>query len=69
MTGDIDVYGVFFPAFLLATAIAFAVVLVLRRLARLLPAGAGVWHRPLFTLATYTLVLHAVVAVSALWIP
>lgn len=68
MIGDIDIYGVFVPAILLLAIAAFAIVLVLQRLARLLPARAGVWHRPLFTLATYALILHVLVVATSFWV-
>lgn len=68
MIYDIDIYGVFVPAILVWGGIAFFLVLALHRLTRRLPVRTVVWHRPLFTLATYAVILHAVVLISSGWI-
>lgn len=61
MNGQIDIYGVFVPSLLLLAIVAY----VLNRLASRLIARAGiyrhVWHRPLFDLALYILILGLLV--------
>jgi hypothetical protein len=64
MTGEFDLYGVFVPSLAAWMGLAFVLLLPLRRLL----ARAGfyrlVWHRPLFDLALYVLLLGAVVALA-----
>lgn len=66
MTGEVDLYGIFVPGLALATLAAFAVNAVMRRLL----AGIGfyrlVWHRPLFDLALYVVILGGLVALAGL---
>ncbi|WP_290688605.1 MULTISPECIES: DUF1656 domain-containing protein [unclassified Haematobacter] len=61
MNGQIDIYGVFVPSLLLLAIVAY----VLNRLASRLIARVGiyrhVWHRPLFDLALYILILGLLV--------
>ncbi|PPQ30086.1 DUF1656 domain-containing protein [Rhodopila globiformis] len=67
MIGEIDIYGVFFPPLLVWMAVAFLITVALTRLA----AGRGlfrlVWHRPLFELAAFVIVLGTLVIVSVFW--
>ncbi|KAB1069959.1 DUF1656 domain-containing protein [Methylobacterium planeticum] len=64
MTGELDLYGVFIPGLAAWMLIAFAVSVPLRRIL----ARAGfyrlVWHRPLFDLALYVVLLGIVVSVA-----
>ncbi|WP_336489888.1 DUF1656 domain-containing protein [Methylobacterium nigriterrae] len=64
MTGELDLYGVFVPSLAAWMLLAFAISLPLRRAL----AWAGfyrlVWHRPLFDLALYVVLLGAVVSVA-----
>ncbi|CAO4155827.1 DUF1656 domain-containing protein [Methylorubrum thiocyanatum] len=64
MTGELDLYGVFVPSLAAWMLLAFAIGLPLRRVL----AWAGfyrlVWHRPLFDLALYVVLLGAVVSVA-----
>lgn len=64
MTGEVDVYGVFVPWFLLWIGAALPLTAVLRRLLRWSGFYRLVWHRPLFDLALLVIVLGAVIAVS-----
>ncbi|OWJ77794.1 DUF1656 domain-containing protein [Haematobacter missouriensis] len=61
MNGQIDIYGVFVPSLLVLAIVAY----VLNRLASRLIARVGiyrhVWHRPLFDLALYVLILGLLV--------
>ncbi|CAO4178629.1 DUF1656 domain-containing protein [Methylorubrum aminovorans] len=64
MTGEFDLYGVFVPSLAAWMLIAFAVSLPLRRLLAWTGFYRLVWHRPLFDLALYVVLLGAVVAVA-----
>ncbi|WP_342111129.1 DUF1656 domain-containing protein [Methylobacterium sp. SI9] len=61
MMGEIDLYGVFVPGLALWMAIAFALSLLLRRLLAASGFYRLVWHRPLFDLALYVVLLGGVV--------
>jgi hypothetical protein len=61
MTGDLDVYGVFLPALFAWMLLAFAISLPLRRLLAWSGFYRLVWHRPLFDIALYVVLLGAVV--------
>lgn len=64
MSSDLDLYGVFIPSLAAWMLVAFLICLVARRSL----AWAGfyrlVWHRPLFDLALYVVVLCLVVSVA-----
>jgi hypothetical protein len=64
MTGEVDVYGVFVPWFLVWAGAALPLTAVLRRLLRRLGFYRLVWHRPLFDLALLVIVLGAVAAIA-----
>lgn len=57
---DIDLYGVFVPALLVWAVVALLVNLVLRRLIGALGLYRLVWHRALFNVALYAVLLGAV---------
>jgi protein AaeX len=66
MTGEFDIYGVYFPAFVVVAAIAFALQLAIKRI---LDAGGVyrfVWHRALFDLALYVILLGVVTAAATI---
>ena len=67
MIGEINIDGVFVPSFGILMLVAFVLTWAVRRL--LVAAGAYhlVWHRALFDLALYVMLLGAVAGVSA-WI-
>ncbi|WP_298966784.1 DUF1656 domain-containing protein [uncultured Methylobacterium sp.] len=69
MIGQIDLYGIFVPALLAWALVALLLVVPLR----LLLARAGfyrlVWHRPLFDLALYVVVLGLVVHLAPRFVP
>ncbi|MDR3436530.1 DUF1656 domain-containing protein [Telmatospirillum sp.] len=69
MIGEIDIYGVFFPSILVWVAIAFGVISLFHRATRRFSIRPFVWHLPLFNVATFTIVLGAVVALTSLWMP
>lgn len=64
MTGEIDLYGVFVPRLAAAMLIAFLLSLVLRRALTATGFYHLVWHRPLFDLALYVILLGCVVAAA-----
>ena len=69
MTGEFDIYGVYFPAFIIFAGIAFLLQLAIKRLFDRLGVYRFVWHRPLFDLAIYVILLGAVTALGASVLP
>ena len=69
MIGEFDVYGVYFPLFIVAVVITFILYLVVRRLFDSLGVYRFVWHRPLFDLALYVIMLGVVTAAGASLLP
>ena len=64
MTGEIDLYGVFVPSLAAWMLIAFALSLPLRWLLARSGFYRVVWHRPLFDLSIYVVLLGLVVSVA-----
>jgi hypothetical protein len=64
MIGEIDIFGVFVPSILVLMFIAYLINLVLRTVLTRTGLYGLVWHRTLFDLAIYVLVLGLVVIVS-----
>lgn len=64
MTGELDIYGVFVPSLTAWMLLAFLISLPLRRVLALSGFYRLVWHRPLFDLALYVVLLGAVVSVG-----
>lgn len=69
MIGEIDIYGVYFPVFVVFAAIAFLLQLVIRRLLDACGFYRFVWHRPLFDLAIFVILLGVVTAGGATMLP
>ena len=69
MIGEFDIYGVYFPAFAVFAAIALMLQLVLNRLLRTFGVYRWVWHRALFDLAIYVILLGVVTAAGASILP
>jgi hypothetical protein len=68
--GEFDIYGVYFPAFAIFAAIAFLLqVLVINRFLRSIGFYRWVWHRALFDLAVYVILLGFVTAAGASILP
>ncbi|WP_454727041.1 MULTISPECIES: DUF1656 domain-containing protein [Cupriavidus] len=63
LNAELDLYGVFVPMLLALMLLAFAVTAGLRALLARLGFYRLVWHRSLFNLALYLIVLGGVVAV------
>lgn len=57
MTGDIDVYGVFVPTLLVLMLVTYGVFLLLHQVLNTLHFYRLVWHRALFNVALYTVLL------------
>jgi hypothetical protein len=64
VNGELDLYGVFLPGLAAAMLGAFLVSLPLRRLLAWTGFYRLVWHRPLFDLALYVVLLGGVVSLS-----
>ena len=70
MTGEFDIYGVYFPAFVVFAAIAFLLqVVVINRLLNAVGFYRWVWHRALFDLAVYVILLGVVTAAGTRLLP
>ena len=65
MMGDFDIYGVYAPSLLVWMIAAFILTLPVRRILSWCGAYRLIWHRPLFDLAVYVVLLGAVVAAAA----
>ncbi|WP_246130473.1 DUF1656 domain-containing protein [Nitrospirillum pindoramense] len=60
-----DIHGVFVSPLLVWGVIAFLISMAVRWVLRLVGAYRMVWHRPLFDLAVYVIVLGGVAALFA----
>ena len=69
MIGEFDIYGVYFPAFAVFAAIALLLQLVINRFLRAIGFYRWVWHRALFDLAIYVILLGVVTAAGASILP
>jgi hypothetical protein len=67
MIGELDFYGVLISPLLLGAALAFAVTAVLRRALALVGFYRVVWHRPLFDLGLYVIILGLVAVLLSHW--
>jgi Protein of unknown function (DUF1656) len=64
MIGEIDIFGVFVPAVLVLMLVAYLVNIVIRAVLTRVGFYRFVWHRSIFDLGIYVLVLGAVVVLS-----
>lgn len=64
MMGDFDIYGVYAPSLFVWMIAAFILTLPVRRILSWCGAYRLIWHRPLFDLALYVVLLGAVVGVA-----
>jgi hypothetical protein len=69
MIGEIDIYGVFLPAVLVLMLVAYLLCLVITRVFARVGLYRFVWHRSIFDLAIYVVVLGIVVIVSHRLLP
>ncbi|OAJ52964.1 hypothetical protein A6V36_36215 [Paraburkholderia ginsengiterrae] len=64
MIGEIDIFGVFVPAVLVLMLIAYLINLAVRTVLDRVGFYRFVWHRSIFDLGIYVLVLGLVAVVS-----
>ena len=70
MIGEFDIYGVYFPSFAVFAAIAFLLqVFVVNRFLNAVGFYRWVWHRALFDLAVFVILLGAVTAAGVSLLP
>lgn len=70
MIGEFDIYGVYFPAFAVFAAIALLLqIVVINRVLDALGFYRLVWHRALFDLAIYVILLGVVTAAGVSLLP
>jgi protein AaeX len=67
--GEFDIYGVYVPAFAVYAAIALLLQIAIIRLLDARGFYRLVWHRALFDLAIYVIVLGVVTAAGASVLP
>jgi len=67
--GEFDIYGVYFPAFAIFAAIAFVLQLAIGRLLEASGLYRFFWHRALFDVAIYVILLAVVTAAAAAILP
>jgi hypothetical protein len=68
MSGEFDIYGVYFPALAVFAAIAFVVQLGIKRLLDATGFYRLVWHRA-FDLAIYVILLAPITAAATTILP
>ena len=69
MIGEFDIYGVYLPSFAVFAAIAFLLQIAIKRLLNAWGFYRWAWHRALFDLAIYVILLGAVTAAGAIILP
>lgn len=69
MNGEVDLYGVYVPSVVIWAVLAFCVLPFANRLARKISLHSFVWHRPLFDLSAFAIVLGIVAVLTSLWMP
>ena len=69
MIGEFDIYGVYVPAFAIYAAIALLLQIAIMRLLDAFGFYRLVWHRALFDLTIYVIVLGVVTAAGASILP
>lgn len=67
--GELDIYGVYIPIFVVVAAIAFLVQILLKRVLDACGLYRFLWHRALFDLAIYVILLGLVTAAAASILP
>lgn len=64
MTGDLNIFGIYIPALLGLALVAYLLNLVLRRLLAMIGFYKFVWHRALFDLALFVVLLGGLATLS-----
>ena len=66
MIGEFDIYGVYLPIFVISAAVAFLLQLLLKRVLDASGLYRFVWHRALFDIAIYVILLGVVTAAMSM---
>ena len=69
MIGELDIYGVYIPIFVVVAAVAFLLQILLKRVLDACGLYRFLWHRALFDLAIYVILLGLVTAAAASILP
>jgi protein AaeX len=69
MTGEFDIYGVYFPALAVFAAIAFVLQLAIKRLLVASGVYRFFWHPALLDVAIYVILLAGVTAAATIILP
>jgi hypothetical protein len=69
MVGEIDIYGVFLPTVLVLMLVAYLLCLGITKLFGRVGLYRFIWHRSIFDLSIYVIVLGVVVIVSYRLLP
>jgi uncharacterized protein DUF1656 len=64
MIGEFDIYGVLVPALLVWLLVAYAACVAARYALNAAGAYRFIWHRPLFDVALYVVLLGAIVFIA-----
>jgi protein AaeX len=67
--GELDIYGVYIPIFVVVAAVAFLLQILLKRVLDACGLYRFLWHRALFDLAIYVILLGLVTAAAASILP
>ncbi len=65
MYGELDIYGIFVPALLTYAVLALVAKALVSRLLVLTGTYRLVWHRPLFDLGLFVLLLGGIATIAA----
>jgi hypothetical protein len=67
--GELDIYGVYVPIFVAVATVAFLLQILLKRVLDACGLYRFLWHRALFDLAIYVILLGLVTAAAASILP
>jgi protein AaeX len=67
--GELDIYGVYIPIFVVVAGVAFLLQILLKRVLDACGLYRFLWHRALFDLAMYVILLGLVTAAAASILP
>jgi protein AaeX len=67
--GELDIYGVYVPIFVVVATVAFLLQILLKRVLDACGLYRFLWHRALFDLAIYVILLGLVTAAAASILP
>jgi hypothetical protein len=64
--GELDIYGVYIPIFVVVAAVAFLLQILLKRVLDACGLYRFLWHRALFDLAIYVILIGLVTAAASI---